>query len=71
MNVLCWNYMGTTAQSFSNLIKNLRYDYSFSFLILVEMHMSGNKANNIIQNLNFDGRYIQEATGQASGIWCK
>lgn len=70
MNLLCWNCRGTTAKGFSSLIRDLMMGFHFSFLVLVESHLSGPNATKVSNNLGFDSRFVQEATGQSSGIWC-
>lgn len=58
MNIYCWNCRGPAAKGFTNLIRDMRFDYNFSFLILVETHLSGTNANCLFKRLNFDDRFI-------------
>lgn len=51
-------------------MKDLRREFDFSLLLLMETHVSGTRAAKIIKSLGFDGNLIQEADGQAGGIWC-
>ncbi|RYQ99953.1 hypothetical protein Ahy_B07g087982 [Arachis hypogaea] len=46
------------------------YRYNSNFCVLLETHISGNKAKNIIKKLDFDSWCISEAVGFAGGIWC-
>lgn len=69
MNVLCWNCRGTASKGFAGLIKDLRREFSFSLMMLVETHTSGNRALGVIRRLGFDGKQVVDATGHAGGIW--
>lgn len=69
MNVIVWNCRGTANRGFPNLIKNIRRGRDTNLLILMETHMSGNKATRIIRKLKLDGNFVQDAIGHSGGIW--
>ncbi|XP_029150708.1 uncharacterized protein [Arachis hypogaea] len=52
------------------MIKDLTYRYHSCFCVLLETHVSGRKAENIIKNLGFDDWCVSEAEGFSGGIWC-
>ncbi|KAL4299197.1 hypothetical protein AHAS_Ahas17G0076800 [Arachis hypogaea] len=70
MNFIIWNCRGTASKGFPILIKDMPYRYNSNFCVLLETHISGNKAKNIIKKLDFDSWCISEAVGFAGGIWC-
>lgn len=70
MNVMCWNCRSTASKGFTTLIKDMKREYKFSFLLLLETHISGRRATNIVKRFGFDGWFLQEASDQAGGIWC-
>lgn len=69
MNILCWNCRGTAAKGFARLIKDIKQEYAASMIVLLETHTSGPTAKRIINKIGFDKNFLQEAQGQAGGIW--
>ena len=68
-NIFVWNYRGAGKRSFVSMMKDLHRKYEFSILILLETRISGERADIVIQNLDFDGVCRVEANGFAGGIW--
>lgn len=69
MNFICWNCWGTTSKGFAGLVKNMKREYSTSIIALLETHTSGTQAKRIIKRIGFENQFIEEARGQAGGIW--
>lgn len=67
MNIITWNCKGTGRKS---LIRDLKIKYATSFIILLETHVNGRKAQSIIRKMGFDGYFVSEAQGHSGGIWC-
>ena len=51
------------------MIKDLCRKYEFSVLILLETRINGERANEVIRKLDFDGVCRVEANGFIGGIW--
>lgn len=69
MNLIVWNCRGTASKGFAGLIKDMKRDYSTSFIALLETHTSGNVAKRIVRRIGFENHFIKDARGQAGGIW--
>ena len=67
-NILVWNCRGAAKRSLPSFIKDLRSKHGFSILVLLEARVSGEKADNVVKRLNFDGIFRVEANGFAGGI---
>ncbi|RYR66665.1 hypothetical protein Ahy_A03g012721 [Arachis hypogaea] len=70
MNIISWNCRGASAKGFHTTFLDLNSRYKSNFCILLETHISGKKAKNVIKNLGFDAWCISEAEGFSGGIWC-
>lgn len=69
MNLICWNCRGTASKGFVGLVKDMKREYSASFIALLETHTSGNQAKKIAKRMGFEHQFIVDARGQAGGIW--
>jgi len=70
MNIGCWNCRGTTSKSFVGILKDLRRQYQFTMICLLETHSSGNKTMNLATKSGFTNNLIVDANGHYDGIWC-
>lgn len=68
MNVIAWNCRGAGRKSFLGLIKDLRIKYEASFVILLESHVSGRRAQDIIKRMGFDGHFVSDTQQHSGGI---
>lgn len=66
MNVMCWNCRSTASKGFTTIIKDMKREYKFSFLLLLETHINGRRATNIVKCFGFDGWFLQEASDQCN-----
>lgn len=69
MNLICWNCRGTASKGFVGLVKDMKREYSASFIALLETHSSGTVAKRIAKRIGFENQFIKDARGQAGGIW--
>lgn len=69
MKLICWNCRGTASKGFAGLIKDMKRDYSASFIALLETHTSGTLAMRIAKRTGFENQFIKDPRGQAGGIW--
>lgn len=69
MNLICWNCFGTASKGFPGLIKDMKTEYSASFVVLLETHTSGIQARKIARRTGFDNQFIKDRRGQSGGIW--
>lgn len=67
MNIMAWNYKGTTTRGFVNLIRDIK-DHQVSMLCLMEIDVSGEKAQNIVGKCGLDRSFIFDSQGQVGGI---
>ncbi|RYR08249.1 hypothetical protein Ahy_B05g075828 isoform A [Arachis hypogaea] len=58
------------SKSFHSLIRDMCKEYSASFIILLETHVSGIKGKNIRDKNRLNGSFMVEATGHSGNIWC-
>ena len=68
LNILIWNCRGAAKRSLPSLIKDLISKHGFSILVLLETRVSGEKADNVVKRLNFDGNFKADANSFAGGI---
>ena len=69
VNILIWNCRGAVKRNFAGFIKDLRKNYGFSILVLLETRISGLKADRISSQLGYDGMFRVDPDGFAGGIW--
>lgn len=70
MDMLIWNCRGDGKRHFPGLIRDYTKMYNLSFLAILEPHISGARADNVVNKLGFDGIARSNAIGFAGGIWC-
>lgn len=70
MNFMSWNCRGTAAKGFTSLVRDLRKEYDYSLIFLLETHASGDKALRQAKKTGFGGQFIVDANGHSGGIWC-
>lgn len=70
MNAITWNCRGVGSKSFPGLIRDSKVKYEASLFFLLETHISGDRRNEIIRRMGFDGMFVSEAQGHLGGIWC-
>lgn len=68
--LLIWNWRGAGNKRFPGLIRDYVKLYGLGFLAILEPHISGPKADSVIEKLSFDGIFRVDAIGFAGGIWC-
>ena len=51
------------------MLKDISARYRTHLLVLMETHISGEKAKNLISKFGFDGYHVQDGEGSSSGIW--
>lgn len=69
MNIISLNCRGTQNKGFSNLIRDIKKECKASLMCLLETHSSGLVAKKIFNGCNYDKVFIQDAVGEAGGIW--
>lgn len=52
------------------MMKDIMKEYDVSFTCLLETHVAGAKAEQIVRRLGLDAHYIQDAVGHSGRIWC-
>lgn len=70
MNMLIWNCKGAGNNRFPDLIRDYVKMYKLGFLAIIEPHISGVRADNVINKLGFDGIARSDAITFVGGIWC-
>ena len=66
MNIVIWNCKGASSKGFASLMKDISAEYEASFVVLLETHVSSEKAKKIISRFPFHG----SCKGFSSGIGC-
>ena len=69
MNIIAWNCRGALKPSFQNHVKELVHNHDPTILIVMETHISGDRARDIMDRLPFDGAIHTDKIGFASGLW--
>ena len=69
MNVILWNCQGTSSKGFVNLLKYISSRYRVHLMVLMETHISGEKARKLISKFGVDGYHVQGGEGFSGGIW--
>ncbi|RYR64792.1 hypothetical protein Ahy_A03g010839 [Arachis hypogaea] len=64
------NCRGATVKELPSIIKDIAFRFRANLCILLETHVSGPKAENIIKKLGFESWCISETNGFVGGIWC-
>ena len=69
MNVLVWNCKGEMKPLFRKTVMDLVDWHNPIVMVITETRLSGARANEIIETLQFDGAVVTDTVGFASGIW--
>lgn len=70
MECVVWNCRGVGGRSFSRLLLDLKHQYGFKFLALLETRQNSARAISVSCRLGFDYSNFVEAQGFSGGIWC-
>ena len=69
MNILIWNCRGALKPSFKQTILDLVNWHHPIIMVIMETHLSGNRAKSIMVSLPFDGAVCSNTIGFTGGIW--
>lgn len=69
MNSLIWNCRVAMKPTFKKIVLNLVEWNNPAIFVIMETRIDGNRADDIIRRLSFDGAYSTESIGHAGGIW--
>ena len=69
MNILIWNCRGAMKPQFRKTVIDLVEWHMPIIMVFTETRMSGARADEIIENLPFDGAVVADMIGFAGGIW--
>lgn len=64
-----WNYRGAGGKAFPNIIKDMVRKYKIDILCLMEIKISGHRADCIVKKLGFTHWIRVEATSFVGRIW--
>lgn len=66
---MIWNVQGAGSPAFLTMIKELIMVNKPTILVLVETHISGDKAQKICDKIGFSSHVRVDAQGFSGGIW--
>ena len=69
MNILIWNCRGAMRPTFKKTVLDLVEWHNPAIFVITETRIYGNRVDDIIRRLPFDGAYSIETIGHANGIW--
>lgn len=69
MNIIIWNSRGALKPNIQSHVRELSQAYSPSIMVIIETHLGGPRAKEIIDTLPFDGAIHTETIGYAGGLW--
>lgn len=69
MNILIWNCKGAMKPNFKKIALDLVEWHQPAIFIITKTRIDGQRADDIIRGLPFDGAYSTETIGFARGIW--
>lgn len=69
MSVISWNCQGIGNRETSRIVKTLISTHRPDILVLLEPKISGDKANKVCRELNFDDWVRVESVGYSGGVW--
>lgn len=69
MNILIWNCRGAMKPQFRKTVIDLVEWHMPIIMVFTKTRMSGARADEIIENLPFDGAVVADMIGFAGGIW--
>ena len=69
MNIIAWNCKGASKPYFLNHVRELVNTHDPAIMIIMETHIGGARARDIIDKLPFDGAIHTDTLGFAGGLW--
>lgn len=69
MNIVIWNCRGALKPSFQNHVRDLVALHDPIIFVVVETHIGGDRAKEIIERLPFQGAIHNDTIGFAGGLW--
>ena len=69
MNIIIWNSRGALKPNIQSHVRELSQAYSPSIMVIIETHLGGPRAKEIIDTLPFDGAIHTETIRYAEGLW--
>ncbi|XP_056694850.1 uncharacterized protein [Spinacia oleracea] len=69
IKILMWNVQGAGKQAFMATLKEIIRINNPTVIVLVETHLSGEKAQRVCDRIGFSGQTRVEAQGFSGGIW--
>ena len=69
MNILIWNCKGVMKPIFKKIVLDLVEWHKPAIFVIIETRIDGNRADDIIRRLPFNGAYSTKTIGDAEHIW--
>ena len=69
MNIVIWNCRGPLKPSFQNHVRDLVALHDPVIFVVMETHIEGDRAKEIIERLPFQGAIHNDTIGFAGGLW--
>lgn len=69
INIIIWNFRGALKPSFQNLVRELVQNHNPTIFMVMETRVGGDRAQEIIDRLPFDGAICIDTIGYAGGLW--
>ena len=69
MNILIWNCKGVMKPIFKKIVLDLVEWHKPTIFVIIETRIDGNRADDIIRRLPFNGAYSTKTIGDAGHIW--
>jgi len=69
IKIIVWNVRGAGSRECLNSLKEYIRIHKPAIIAILEMHISGKRAEEVCNNIGFQGRYRVEARGFRGGIW--
>ena len=69
MNIIAWNCREALKPSSQNHVRQLVHNHDPAIMIIMETHIGGERARNIIDKLPFDGAMHINTIGFTGGLW--
>ncbi|KAK4276284.1 hypothetical protein QN277_019249 [Acacia crassicarpa] len=70
MNALIWNSRGTGAQTFTALVRDLKFHYHLNFIAILETRCNNEFSQRKASQLGFPNMELVDCVGYTGGIWC-
>ena len=68
MNIIAWNCRGALKPSFQNRVRDLIHNQDLAIMIIMETHIGGDRARDVIDRLPFNGAIHTVKIGFAGGL---